>query len=74
MKAEVDLHDTQGAPLGSVREANAVYSTEPPVDREALARADRAIEAAPDSAPGYPRRARAKYYLADEEGALADAD
>jgi tetratricopeptide (TPR) repeat protein len=42
--------------------------------REALAHADRAIEAAPDYAPGYARRARAKYFLGDEEGALADAD
>jgi tetratricopeptide (TPR) repeat protein len=42
--------------------------------REALARADRAVEAAPEYAPGYVRRARAKYFLGDEEGALADAD
>src|SRR5689334_6086385 len=38
--------------------------------REALARADRAVRAAPDHAPGYARRARAKYFLGDDEGAL----
>lgn len=44
MKAEVDFHDTQGAPLGTVREA-AVYSTETPVDREAQARVESIIAA-----------------------------
>ena len=42
--------------------------------REALARADRAIQAAPEYAPGYTRRARAKFFVGDEDGMLADCD
>lgn len=42
--------------------------------RDALARADEAIQTAPDYAAGYARRARARYFLGDEEGALADCD
>jgi tetratricopeptide (TPR) repeat protein len=42
--------------------------------REALAHADLAVRSAPGYAPGFVRRARAKYFLGDEYGALADCD
>lgn len=42
--------------------------------REALGLAERAVQAASESAPGYVRRARARYFLGDTDGALADCD
>src|SRR5262249_44736386 len=36
--------------------------------------AERAVQSAPESAPGYSRRARARYFLGDTDGALADCD
>ncbi len=42
--------------------------------REAIGRANRAIELAPEAALGYARRARARFFLGDELAALADCN